>query len=204
MPKIVPIVEGPGEVDAVPSLLGKILAQMGRYDIQVALPRNALGRGNLTKPKLLEALIADCSNERGCGAILILMDADKDCPVKLAQNFSRRAQAMGPRHSVVTVIAKCEYEAWFLASLETMPGLPEGLIYPGDVEARVGVKGWLDQHFFPPGRAYKPTINQMPMTKRLDTALARERSRSFRRLWHGVEQALAAMDQGQIIVTPAH
>ncbi len=201
MPKIVPIVEGPGEVKAVPKLLMKILAQMNRYDVQVATPRNALGRGNLTAQGRLEAFIADCWTEQDCSAILILMDADKNCAVELAQDFSRRAQAMGPRHSVVSVIAKCEYEAWFLASLETMPGLPDGLTYPGDVESRIGVKGWLTRNL-PEGRIYKETLDQKPMTEKLDTALARERSRSFRRLWHGVEQVLTAIDDNQVVVSP--
>ena len=203
MPKIVPIVEGQGEVDAVPTLIWKLLREMKRYDIQVARPKNVNGRDNLTKPDGLENYIRLCWRERDCGAILVLMDADKHCPLELAQDFSRRVQAMGAKYPVVTVIANCEYEAWFLASLETMLERPDGLTYPGGVEARVGVKGWLDQHFFPPGRTYKPTVNQKPMTEQLNIGLAGQRSRSFRRLWHAVEQALAAMDTGQVVVTPA-
>lgn len=87
------------------------------------------------------------------------MDADKDCALELAHSFSKRIIAMGVRNPVVIAIAKCEYEAWFLASLETIagqdlqgrPGLPEGLAYSDNVEARVGVKGWLDRNF-PRGR----------------------------------------------------
>jgi len=49
VPKIIPIVEGDGEVTAVPALLRKILVQATRYDIQIARPKNANGRGNLLK-----------------------------------------------------------------------------------------------------------------------------------------------------------
>ena len=47
MRKIVPIVEGPGEVDAVPKLLNKVLADLSRNGILVAPPKNAHGVGNL-------------------------------------------------------------------------------------------------------------------------------------------------------------
>lgn len=209
MPKIVPIVEGQGEVEAVPALLLKLLWEMNRHDVQVGSPRNAHGCGNLTSPGGLEKFIQHCWKERDCGAILVLMDADEECPLEIARGFSERVQAMGAKHPVVTVIAKCEYEAWFLASLEKIAGeelqgragLPAELMYPGDVEARVGVKGWLSQQF-PEGRIYKETLDQKPMTERLDTALARERSRSFRRLWHAVEQVLTAIDDDQVVVSP--
>ena len=50
MPKIVPIVEGDGEVEAVPALLSKLLAEMQRFDIYVGDIANAHGCGNLTRP----------------------------------------------------------------------------------------------------------------------------------------------------------
>ena len=44
--------------------------------------------------------------------------------------------------------------------------------------------------------------DQAPMTQWLDTTLARQRSRSFRRLCHAIEQILDAMDAAGIVVTP--
>ena len=116
---------------------------------------------------------------------------------------------MGVRFPVVIVIAKCEYEAWFLASLETIagqsfdlrPGLPEDSSYPDDVEARVGVKGWITRQL-PEGRIYKETLDQVAMTRLIDLEKARQRSRSFRRLCHALEQAVTAIDSGQKLVTP--
>ncbi len=210
MPKIVPIVEGDGEVDAVPILLRKLLDEMGRWEVQVARPKNAHGCGNLTKPGGVEKFVQLAWAEADCAAVLILMDAEKNCAKELATSFSRRVQAMGAYRPVVTVIAKCEYEVWFLASLETIagtdlqgrPGLPASLQCPNDIEAIVGVKQWLSRQF-PAERAYKETLDQAPMTHLLDIVLARERSRSFRRLWHAIEQALVAIDKSQVVVTPA-
>ena len=209
MPKIVPIVEGEGEVEAVPRLLGKLLSENGRYDLPIARPKNANGRSNLDKPGGLESFVELSWRERDCGATLVLVDADKDCPVTIASGYVRRIRAIGVRFSVVVVVAKCEYEAWFLASLETIAGrewqtrvgLPEELDYPGDVEAIVGVKGWLDRHL-PPAHSYKPSQHQALLTTMLDAEMARRRSASFRRLCRALEQAVEAIDQDQVVVTP--
>jgi hypothetical protein len=40
------------------------------------------------------------------------------------------------------------------------------------------------------------------MTRLIDTTLARERSRSFRRMCHAIEQILDAIDNNKIVVTP--
>ena len=210
MPRIVPIVEGPGDVEAVPALLWKLLAERGRYDIQIETPQNAHGCGNLTTPGGIERFVQNAWTKRDCGAVIVLVDADEKCPIEMAADFSRRISAIGVRFPVGIVIAKCEYETWFLASLETiagMPlnggyGLPADLVYPGKVEERVGVKGWITKQF-PDGRIYKETIHQAAMTKLIDPERVRQKSRSFRRLCHALEQAVNAIDQNLRIVTPA-
>jgi|GEM_PF-535672 len=209
MPKIVPIVEGPGEVEAVPALLWKLLAEMERYDIQVGEAQNAHGCGNLIVPGGVEKFVGNAWTKRDCGAVLILMDAEEQCAMQLAADFSRRILAMGVRFPVATVIAKCEYEAWFLASLETIAGvsfgnrqgLPAGLSYPGEVEEKVGVKGWITRQL-PEGRIYKETLDQVAMTRLISLESARQRSRSFRRLCHALKQAVDAIDTGQVVLTP--
>ena len=47
------------------------------------------------------------------------------------------------------------------------PGLAAGTRFDGDYESIRDVKGWLSSHF-PPNRTYKPTIDQLPMTRMLD------------------------------------
>ena len=209
MAKIVPIVEGEGEVGAVPKLLVKLLNERGRYDLQIARPKNANGRQNLDKPGGLEKFVELSWRERDCGATLVLIDADKECAVALARDYASRIQSMGVRFTVVIAVAKCEYEAWFLASLKSIAGrewqghegLPEGLDYPGEVESLVGVKGWLDRQL-QSGHSYKPAQDQAAVTAMLDSELARARSRSFRRLCHALEEAVTAIDTGRVIVTP--
>jgi hypothetical protein len=47
------------------------------------------------------------------------------------------------------------------------PGLLPGTRYKGDWEAKRGVKEWLTEHF-PAGRSYKPTFDQLPLTRMID------------------------------------
>ena len=170
MPKIVPIVEG-GEVVALPKLLYKLLREKHRYDIQIALPKNAKGCENLKKPGGLEKFLRVAALEPDCSAVLLLMDADKDCPKTLAEGFAKRIRTAGVTFSMAIVVARCEYEAWFLASLDTMTGkpLPDGVILPaslefsGDVEAKRGAKEWLTSHL-PDGRSYKEKEDQPALT----------------------------------------
>ena len=71
MPKIVPIVEGEGEVEAVPKLLSKVLNELGRYEFTIARPKNANGRPNLDKPGGLEKFVELSWREHDCGAVFV-------------------------------------------------------------------------------------------------------------------------------------
>ena len=101
---------------------------------------------------------------------------------------------MHPAKPVAVVIVRWEYEAWFLASLETVGptvGLPKGTVYEGDVESEHSAKGWIERRL-PPGRKYYESLDQASMTARLDLKAAARRSRSFRRLRHALEQLIDA------------
>ncbi len=203
MPTLVPIVEGDGEIDAVPVLLRNILARIERWEWQVGRPRRVGGLGKLRKdlPNLLQRLVADPP----CDAILVLNDCDDGCPVEEARMLAQIARSVALPCPVAITLACREYEAWFLASLSTIAGnynLPEGLVYPGDVEGRRDVKGWLSDQM-PPGTIYKETFHQVRMTNLLDIEEALARSRSFQRLCHAVEELVQVAGTGQRgFVTP--
>lgn len=69
MPKIVPIVKGSGDLEAVPVLLWKLLTERGRYDIQIATPQYAHGCGNLTKAGGIERFVQNAWTKRDCGLV---------------------------------------------------------------------------------------------------------------------------------------
>jgi len=57
---------------------------------------------------------------RNNGWILILLDADDDCPAELGPTIVDLARGIKPHCRMAVVLPKREYEAWFLASA----GLP--------------------------------------------------------------------------------
>jgi len=207
---IVPIVEGPGDVEAAPVLLRKILSEHLRsHDITVAKPKKAGGRSALDRAGGVEKFIEYAAVTPDCGAILVLVDADDDCAPEWAKQISVRCYQLGINVPIAIVCAVREYEAWFLASLDSIRGIPirgsfafkEDAVYDGDLEALSGVKEWIS-HQLPPGRAYKETTDQASMTALIDIPLAISNSRSFRRLCHAVEELQAAMDSGSAITSP--
>ena len=194
MPRIVPIVEGDGDMDAVPLLLRMILQHHQWFDWSVAPPKKARGLSALKRK--LGSFIRYAEKERDCSGILILLDLDDGCPRDEAFDLADRVRQLRSMTPIAVAFAHREYEAWFLASLPTIAGsygfLPE-LAYDGDVEGRRGVKEWLTRQM-PRGQSYKETIHQVKFTSLIDLDHARLRSRSFRRLCHAVEQLVQAAD----------
>ena len=209
MRKIVPVVEGPGELDAVPELIRKVLREYQKSDVAVAHPKNAHGVGGLTVAGGLERFLRYALNEPGVSGVLILRDADNECPYDLAQDLATRARALNAPVPVAVVVAKCEYEAWFLASIETIAGLDldgrpgiSGGTTCQDPEAQGDAKGWITRAM-PGSRAYKETFDQLAMTRLLDIGVAHRNSRSFRRFCKAVVELCSAFDRGTSDVTPA-
>jgi hypothetical protein len=84
-PVIAAVVEGQGEVAAVPVLLSRLLSEIapGRY---FDLPRPyRIGRGTLLAPSGIERAVAAIGEQRGPRVgVLVLLDADDDCPAELS------------------------------------------------------------------------------------------------------------------------
>jgi hypothetical protein len=115
--------------------------------------------------------------------ILILLDADDDCPRELAEALLTRAKATRPDRTIAVVVANREYEAWFLASATSLRGrrgLADDMEPPRHPEAIRDAKGWLE-HKAAQGLSYRPTIDQPALTNEfsLEQAYA---ARSFRKL----------------------
>ena len=167
---IVPLVEGDGDADALPELLVRILHEKyNRYDVLVAQGKTkvvkANGRSNLEKK--LHRFLAHAQKKPKCGAILILVDADIDCPVKLGEDISQRRTQIGTKYPVQIVCARRSYESWFLASLNTIKGLhgiPTTTTLSGEPEAVPNPKQWLSNQM-PSGQAYKETLHQASFSR---------------------------------------
>ena len=194
-----PVVEGDGDASALPGLLIRIIQEKyHRYDAIVAQGRTKVVKAN-GRPKLegnLERFLAHAQNKPQCGAILVLVDADRDCPVSLARKLTKRCAQIDLNCPVQIVCANREYESWFLASLNTIRGrhgLPMNAVLSGDAEAVLNPKQWLTDHM-PSGQAYKETTHQASFSRLIDLDLACRNSRSFRRLCHALEQLLSTIN----------
>jgi hypothetical protein len=182
MPCLVPIVEGDGDVQAVPVLLRRFVNhyQWWHWSIGRPIKTGSLAKLKQTLPSYLRLAL----KQQDCGAILILLDLDDGCPATEAHALAANVRIVNSLVPVAIVFAHREYETWFLASIETIVGhrdVPSVLTYPGPVEAPRGAKERL-REYLPPGRGYKETTDQAKFTHLIDLNLARERSRSFRRL----------------------
>jgi hypothetical protein len=137
----------------------------------------------LIQPGELERAVEALTRQIGRGRpLLVLLDADDDCPKDLAESLKTRCHITHSDVSISVVIALKEYEAWFLAaarSLAGQRGLPEHLEPPADPESLRGAKEWLTQRM-PTGESYSPTRHQAAYSSLIDLAEARN-ARSFRK-----------------------
>ena len=192
MRRIVTIVEGHGEVEAVPVLLRRIAATTAPDTaVEIAKPirvgrRKIMQAGELERAVRLAAARADTN-----GSILLPLDADDDCPAALAEQALERTAAARPDRPVRVVLAKVEYEAWFLAaaaSLAGQRGPGESLAPPDDPEAVRDAKGWLSARM-PPGQRYRETLHQAALSAVFDLDSARA-APSFDKLWRDLSSLL--------------
>ena len=188
MPRIVPIVEGEGDVAAAPLLIRRILAHQQIRGWVVDRPIKAGGIGAVKKK--LERLIGLAELRDGCQAILILLDLDDGCPKEAAGELMESIGQCFNRHPVAVVFAHREYEAWFLASVEDIAGthgIPPETRFEGNPEKIRGAKEWL-KHRFPKGLSYKETKHQALFSMKISIDTAMKRSRSFRKLCTSIEE----------------
>ena len=104
--------------------------------------------------------------------------------MELASGIAARAKTVIPHCAVSVVCANREFEAWFLASAESLSGR-RGLLVaegesPSDPDAIRGAKEWLSGRIAN-GR-YRETTDQPAFSALIDLEVARRRSRSFRKL----------------------
>lgn len=94
---------------------------------------------------------------------------------------------------VAVVIAKSEFEGWFLAAAASLRGrreLPLDLEPPAQPEEVRGAKEWLSRHM-EGSTTYSETIDQPAMAAFIDLDAARSNSPSFDNCWREIAGLLA-------------
>lgn len=194
---IATVVEGHGEIEAVPILVQRVFNELlGAYIDYPPRPVRQ-PRGSLIKAGGVERAVGLAAESRGCSAILVLIDADDDCPRELGRELQKRAQEARPDLAVEVVLANREYEAWFLAAIVSLRGersIRVDACVPDHLEEIRDAKGWLSDHM-DTGRTYHAIDDQPALTDRFDLDQARRNSQSFRKLIAKLDRLNNALTQ---------
>ena len=184
------VIEGKGEVGAIPLLIRRICNELfGIFKLRTSPPVR-ITKSKLVRGGELERAIrlAQMTNH-ALGPVLVVLDADDDCPATLGPLLKSRAFAIISPDAVSIVIPKYEFETWFLTaarSLSGRRGLREGLVPPPEPTAIRGAKEWLTRNMIP-GRKYSPSVDQAALVAGMDLTAARS-CRSFDRLCREIER----------------
>lgn len=186
---LLPIVEGHSEVESVPVLLRRIIAQAGRTGVRIVRPFR-VKRGKICREGELERSLEIALKDRtSVTCVLVLIDADDDCPAKVGPELFRRCKKITSL-PVIVVLANREFEAWFLGAKESLRGfcgIEATAIAPPSAERIRGAKEALTQNM-KGGRRYLAVDDQLSFVERMDLSLARQRCPSFQRLCKEIER----------------
>lgn len=181
--KIQPIVEGHGDVQAVPVLLRRLLLAAGIFDVDVGRPIRQ-SQSQLLKVDGLRKAVRLAKMQDGCAAILILFEHEDGCPKTLGPQLLSWAQAEANPLPCCVALAHREFESWLLAAIESLRGkrdIQRNAQSPQNPEDVRGAKEAIER-FMPHNRAYSETVDQAKLTAAFDMKTTFKRSRSFRHL----------------------
>ena len=184
MKKVLPIVEGDGDVAAVPVLLRRILQVHSEFEVQVLPPHK---RGELPKVKANFERFFKAAALEGVPVLCVL---DFDCAncvdvVKDELELKQQANAIHPLIGFEACFIVKEYESFFLwdevGTRKVLPSTAKGTVFPANPEEIRGAKEWLSRAQ-PSGIAYKPTVHQAKLAAAVDLNILRVKSPSYQRL----------------------
>ncbi len=188
---VAPIVEGHGEVVSVPPLLHRVWNELFGNPARLEVLQPYLAKqGQLHQPNGLVLGIAvqkafvnlQAKRQRepdSTGLVLLVLDAEKECPARLGPSLLNRARMARPDATIACVLAKRMFENWLVAGAGTLGGvngLPAQLRVP-PLPEDVGGKAWFDQLLRTADpkrpRGYSETRDCFQFVRRMDLTAAR-------------------------------
>jgi Domain of unknown function (DUF4276) len=206
--RVAPIVEGDGEFACVRILLQRVWYEMlgGEY-ISVVQPVKE-HRAGIVKEDVLRKAVRSAAlklkkppTSNDPALVLILIDANKDCPRELGPKLLEIARQVYPVTDVACILAKVEYETCFAAAADSLSEYFDLSSHPpaseAPEEARHG-KAWVEQRFRKTKQRSKYTEprDQPAMTSAMNLNLCRQWSPSFDKLCRDLEQRLRRPNPG--------
>jgi hypothetical protein len=196
--RLAAIVEGHGDVEAVPKLIHRIAREVIPSAMVIVRPVLRVPASQLRKEGELERQVERAAREMGAkGAILILVDCDWDggCPAREGPALVQRARLARSDMHISAVLAKKEYEAWFIAAAESLRGecgLAQDLVADPAPENIRGAKEWLSRHMLR-NRRYVETTDQAALTSVFDMQQAARRADSFDKCYREIVHLLTVL-----------
>jgi hypothetical protein len=191
--QIAVIVEGQGDCEAVPVLIRRIATDVYPGFVPRILPPARISASKLVKKGELERAIAFFSKKiTGNGGILVIIDCDDGCPAKDGPELLSRAVSVQKDIPISVILAKREYESWFLAAAESLRGkrgLQADLCSPAEPEIIRGAKEWLEDKMSSTTN-YKETTDQPALTNLFDMQAARNKADSFDKCYRDIKSML--------------
>lgn len=202
---VAPIVEGQTEQGCVGNLLHRVWTELlGRSeDLRILEPgrgkRDALvaPNGEVLAAQVERAALrlhARVRHDATAGSLLLLLlDAEGDCPARLAPRLLHTARKALPTFvPVACVLAKRMIENWIVAGASTLAGvngLPAPLPPRNRSEDYSGIN-WLRQQMRKQARnrKYEKTIDAVAFIRRMDLHECRTNSPSFAKLCRDLER----------------
>ena len=200
---IQPIVEGHGEVEALPVLLRRLLHDGGVWTVGVGKPVRK-NRSQLTTREGVAEAITLARGKPECGGILVLFDSDDDCPAERGPQVQAWAAEASRGVPCGVCMAHREYEAWFLATVDSLREhramKVDAAPHPNPERPR-DAKGELHRCML---GTYKPTIHQVAFSEQLDLGAAFRRCRSFKKLVTTIGTLMGGMGKKPKAWPPEH
>lgn len=190
MSRLTCVVEGHGEVNALPNLCARIITYL---DVRgwhvdsapIRLPRSILVDEGASGPTRKSNKAGICralglAAARGADGVLIVCDSDDDC----AATWGPHATAEILLNNVVgvAVMSVREYEAWLLWSFSVSERTSARILR--SPETIRDAKGAVSRLF----HGYLPAVHQLQLTRRINIGQVRKDSDSFDKLVRGIAQ----------------
>lgn len=196
---IFPIVEGHGEVKAVPEIIRRIAFELN-YPIDCnVLQSYRLSRGKIIRfgddlDKVIRLGELKIQSADGIGGVLVIIDSDDDCPFDLYSSFILFKNARTFQVPVCFVSAKMEYEAWFISCAEQMRAhrtvRDDAESHPDPENVR-DAKGYFNREILIDGVNYSETIDQVKYSSIIDISCVYDKCRSFKKIYKEVDEILS-------------
>ncbi|MBI2898753.1 MAG: hypothetical protein HYY17_01065 [Planctomycetes bacterium] len=192
MKRLVCVVEGYGEVDAVPNLCARILTFLNVRDWfvdpePIRQPRSRLVDERVRSPRrpcraetVEKALLL--ARRRPADGVLLICDSDDDCPAVWGPDAGSVVRRIMPGGCVMVVR---EYETWLLLNQPDNALRRAGIVAP---ERLRDARGALQRIV----KGYLSTVHMLPQTRLIDIGSLLKKSGSFEKLVRTVAQTCGA------------